>query len=204
MLAGEKEAWKRLELRDPQEAADCAGAEYWGDDDVFVVPVFGQSYLVDATAREIRAIGVHDFELEDRTHLDLLVPLYLGACSRAEPSGRLVKPQSLPGGAAFFKGPHELPEEVIAHHFNSTPDRFVEVGLRLGGRRAEGGDAAVTVPAFPKLPVTLILWLGDLEFPARAQLLLDETASDHLPVDALWALMVMTSRAMIQLAGPHH
>ncbi len=204
MLAGEEEAWNRLEQRDPYDVAENAVAEYWEDDDVLVVPVFGQAYLVNVAEREIREIGVHEFHLEDKTHFNLLVPLYLAACGPQEPGGRLVAPRSLQGGAAFFKGPHELPEEVIAHHFASTPDRFLDVGVKLGGTRTDGGDAAVVIPAFPKLPVTVLLWLGDMEFPARTQMLLDDTAPAQLNIDALWALLMMTAATMIQVAGPGH
>jgi hypothetical protein len=204
MLAGEEAAWQKLEARDPYEAAEAADGEYWEDDDVLVVSVFGQAYLVDTAGREIREIGIHEFHLEDTTHLNLLVPLYLASCKPLPPSGRLVKPEALPGGQSFFKGPHELPLEVIAHHFCSTPERFLEVGEKLCGTRTDGGDAAVVIPVFSKVPVTALLWLGDLEFPARAQLLLDATAQSQMPLDALWATMVMTSQAMIQLAGPHH
>ena len=204
MLAGEKEAWNRLRERDPYEAAESAIAEYWEDDDVLVLPVFKQAYLVDTGEEQIREIGVHEFHLEDKTHFNLLVPLYLATSGPQEPSGRVMAPRSFPGGEAFFRGPHELPEEVIAHHFCSTPERFLEVGLKLGGARGDGGDAAVVIPVFPKLPVTVLLWLGDMEFPARAQMLLDDTAPGQLNIDALWAALMMTAAAMIQVAGPHH
>jgi hypothetical protein len=204
MLAGELEAWKKLEGSDPFGVAECAGAEYWDDDQVFVVPVFGQAYLTDPDAREVREIGLHQFHLDESTHFDLLVPLYLASCQAAEPTGKLVAPQSLPGGASFFRGPHEIPLEVIAHHFGARPEKFLEVGREMGGAVAEGGDAAVRIPVFPMLPVTVILWVGDLEFPARAQMLLDETAPRHLGIDALWAALIMTAETMTRLGGPHH
>ncbi len=201
MLAGELEAWKKLERRDPEEAAACAGAEYWVEDAVFALPVFGQAYLVDPDGRSIREIGLHELHLDDTTHLNLLAPLYLAGCAPPETSGKMIPPNSLPGGAAFFKGPHEIPNEVIAHNFGSDPEKFMHTGVMLGGRAAAGGDAAVSIPVFPKLVVTVILWTGDLEFPPRAQMLLDETAASHLRIDALWAAMVMTARAMVQLGG---
>lgn len=201
MLAGELEAWNKLDLRDPVEVAECAGAEYWEDDNVFVVPVFGQAYLADPDAREVREIGLHEFHLEDSTHFDLLVPLYLASCAPAPPSGRLVAPQSLPGGAGFFKGPHEVPNDVLAHNFGSDAEKFLQTGAMLGGRPTEGGDAAVAIPVFPRLEVTVIIWLGDLEFPPRAQMLLDDTATAHLNIDAIWAALVMTAQALVQLGG---
>lgn len=205
MLAGEKEAWSKLEHMDPERVAGCAQAEYWEDDDVFVLPVLGQSHLVNVEEQQVKEIGVHEYSLEDKTHFNLLVPLYLASCTETKPGGKLISPQSLPGGGGFFKkGSHELPTEVIAHHFNSNPHNFIHAGEKLGGSKIDSGDAAIVIPAFPKVPVTIILWLGDLEFPARAQVLLDETAPQHFPLDALWATIIMTSKALIQLGGPHH
>ncbi len=201
MLAGELEAWKKLERRDPEEAAACAGAEYWEEEALFVLPVFGQAYLVDPDGRSVREIGLHEFHLDDPTHLNLLAPLYIASCAPTEPAGKMISPGSLPGGAAFFKGPHEIPNEVIAHNFGSAPEKFMQTGTMLAGSSASGGDTAVLIPVFPKLIVTVILWTGDLEFPPRAQMLLDEAASHHLGIDALWAALVMTAQAMVQLGG---
>jgi len=205
MLTGEEEAWQKLEALDPYEVAERCGVEYWDEEDVFVVLVFGEPCLVNVREREIREIGqYHHFHHEESTHFGLLVPLYLVSCTEAEPTGKLIAPQSLPHGAAFFKSPHDLPTEVVAHHFGSNPKHLLEAGKELGGRPDEHGDAAVTIPTFPRLPVAVILWVGDLEFPARAQLLLDETANRHFQLDALWATLLMTCEAVIQVAGPDH
>lgn len=205
MLAGEEEAWKKLASLVPEEVAECAGAEYWDEDDVYVVLIFGKPYLIDYNERQIREIGPeYHFHFEDATHFGLLVPLYLSSCTPVEPAGRVVSPRSLPHGEAFFKGSHEIPEEVLAHHFGSNPGKLIEVGEKLGGTRTEGGDAAVVIPVFPRLPVTVILWVGDLEFPARAQMLLDATAESHFSLDALWATLIITAEAITHVAGPHH
>jgi hypothetical protein len=205
MLAGEEEAWKKLATLDPYEVAERTGAEYWDEEDVFAVLVFGEPYVVDVGERKIREIGPHHhFHADDSTHFGLLAPLYLVSGATAEPTGKLVAPRSLPHGGSFFQGPHELPTEVIAHHFGSDPKHLIKVGRELGGRPASHGDAAVTIPTFPRLPVTVILWVGDLEFPARAQLLIDETAPLHFQLDALWASLLMTCEALVQVAGPHH
>lgn len=204
MNAGETAAWNKLKQLSAREVAVRAGVEYHEHTGSFVLPVFGRPYRAATDECSITKMEDHHVHAEDLTHFGLLVPLYLASCAQAEPTGRLVAPESLPQGRAFFTGRHQLPTEVIAHHFGSSPDRFVETGQRIGGVPAAHGDAAIAIPAFPRVPVILVLWLGDLEFPARAQILLDETAPLHLPLDALWATLVMTSQAMIQLAGPHH
>jgi hypothetical protein len=52
----------------------------------------------------------------------------------------------------------------------------------------DGGDRAYEFPFFPRLPVRLLLWLADAEFPARVVFLFDRTADQHLQLDGLWAL----------------
>ena len=139
MLTGEEEAWKKLEALDPHEVAERCGVEYW-DEDVFVVLVFGEPCLVNVREREIREIGQHHhFHHEESTHFGLLVPLYLVSCTEAEPTGKLVAPQSLPHGAAFFKGPHDLPMEVIAHHFGSNPNISSKQERNLAADRTNMG-----------------------------------------------------------------
>lgn len=205
MLAGEKFAWEKLESMDPGIIAERCDLEYWEDEDAFVLEVFKAPYVVDIQQRQVREIGPHHhFHAHDSTHFNLITPLYLASCVEVKPSGKLVAPNSLPSGQAFFRGPHELPLEVLAHHFGSNPDNLLRAGRELGGEAADLGDAAITIPTLPRVPVTIILWVGDLEFPARCQMLIDETAPSHLSIDAIWATLILMAEAITQVAGPHH
>jgi len=42
------------------------------------------------------------------------------------------------------------------------------------------------------VPVTIILWVEDDEFPARADMFFDATCEQHLPTDVIWST-AMTS-----------
>lgn len=202
MLAGEQEAWKKLSRLGANAVARRAGVEK--SEGGFILPVFGQPYLVDPGKRTIENLENSHLHAGELTHFGLLVPLYLTDCASVEPTGMLASPLALPHGNTFFKGRHELPLEVVAHHFGSNPEKFLEVGRELGGSKVDHGDTAVTIPVFPRLPVTLILWAGDLEFPARSRMLVDETATMHFSLDVIWAALVMTTQAMTHIAGPHH
>lgn len=204
MLAGEAKAWETLRQLDPETVARRSGAAIDENGSAYSLEVLGHGFVADPEERHIREAGGHHVHVYELTHFRLLVPLYLASCAATEPSGRLLAPASLPHGRSFFSGPYELPTEAIAHHFGSNPDNFVAAGGKLGGTRVDYGDVAMTLPVFPRLPVTMILWVGDLEFPARVQMLIDETAPEHLPLDALWASIVMASQALRQAGGPHH
>jgi hypothetical protein len=45
------------------------------------------------------------------------------------------------------------------------------------------GDAAVEVPVFPKIPVTVIVWAGDEEIAANANILFDKTVKEQIHIE---------------------
>ena len=59
------------------------------------------------------------------------------------------------------------------------------------------GDASVELLPLPRIPVTLILWLSDYEFPARADLLFDSTCEQRLPLDVIWSIAMMSVLVML-------
>ncbi len=48
------------------------------------------------------------------------------------------------------------------------------------------------------VPLTLILWQEDDEFPARCSLLFDETCELQLPPDILWSVAMLCSLVMLR------
>ena len=51
------------------------------------------------------------------------------------------------------------------------------------GRPLDFGDVGVRIQAFPFIPLALILWRGDAEFPAEGKLLFDDSVKEYLPVE---------------------
>jgi hypothetical protein len=64
--------------------------------------------------------------------------------------------------------------------------------VELGAQQMEYGDACLRLFPFPRVPVTMILWRADEEFPARADMFFDATCEQHLPTDVIWST-AMTS-----------
>ncbi|MEA3358683.1 MAG: DUF3786 domain-containing protein [Thermodesulfobacteriota bacterium] len=61
------------------------------------------------------------------------------------------------------------------------------------------GDAAICLPVFPRVPVILILWEKDDEFPAEVNVNFDATISKHLPLDCIWAMINVVSKWMTMI-----
>ena len=58
----------------------------------------------------------------------------------------------------------------------------------MGGCKADYGDAAVTINGFKMVPVTIVLWRGDEEFPPRGNILFDSTIPEYLSTEDITVL----------------
>ncbi|WP_420265113.1 DUF3786 domain-containing protein [Candidatus Magnetominusculus dajiuhuensis] len=116
---------------------------------------------------------------------------YLNSAKAIPLTNQLIMPQNLSGGEIFFRGSHVLPLARLAAMYEAGKEEFLFQGASLGGVAASYGDAAVVLSPYPKIPVTLILWLKDDEFPARAECLLDTSCEFHLPIDIIWMTAMM-------------
>jgi hypothetical protein len=192
--AGENKAWELLAAGDPDLVCARAGVDFDLGDGTYRVPSFGRSFSVNPAERLILS-QEPDGEVFLKRYayfFRLSVLWYLVKAAPARPSGNLVKPAGLPGGEIFFKGSHVLPLDALAAKYASRPEAFLACGAALGGAAAAYGDAAVVLSPLPKVPTTVLLWTEDDEFPARADLLFDATCSQHLPLDILWSVAMMS------------
>ncbi len=103
-----------------------------------------------------------------------------------------MKPENLKGGQLFASGTHVLPLDEVAEKYAADKAGYLEKGIELGGESTNYGDAALRIEPFPRLPVTLVLWLEDEEFPARAELMVDSSCTMHLPIDVIWSIAMTT------------
>ncbi len=93
--------------------------------------------------------------------------------------------------------------EPLALAFGPHPEKFAQAAARLGGVPAElgTGELKFRLMALPRLPVVVILWLGDDEVPASAQVLFDETAEQQVPVEDLAVVGEFAAYLLIEEAG---
>ena len=133
---------------------------------------------------------------------ELLVLTYLTQAVEIPADGSWISEKDLPGGSLFFRGPHALPLEPLRARFGEDLPGFRRAALELGGSALPYGDAAYGFTALPRLPAGCLLWAGDEEFPARANLLFDRTLGRHLPLDVVLALAHCLVLRLLETAGP--
>lgn len=198
-LEGEERAWRVLSQDDPEDVSRRAGARYDRASRAYVLPFFGQEVSVRPGGRRIDGGSpTADFLLTDLHYLSRLSILwYLLQAKDIPPSGNLVNPGHMKDGLIFVSGAHALPLAEMALSYENDPQGFLHRGLEMGGEPLDFGDASFRLPAFPRVPVVLILWKRDEEFAARADLLFDSTCAIHLPIDILWSTAMMSVLVML-------
>ena len=199
VLSGDQLAWALLAENDPGTLCQQADVHYDFMANKFIMRSFGQEIVVDASNFSISSPTPLGEKLLHRLgyFFDLACLWYLGKAKNRPLSGKLVSPASLSGGEIFQKGTHVLPLDKIASRYGNDLDGFYKKGLELGGLQLEHGDASLLLHPFPRVPVTMILWAPDDEFPARADMFFDATCEQHLPTDVIWSTSMTTVLSML-------
>ena len=200
---GEEKAWDILSDLNARDVAINAKAFFNSYDSTYSLICFGQDISISLRDRAISSKSrtgkffVND--LGDYSRLSIL--RYLIHAKDLPLSGHLVRPADLQGGDIFVKGSHILPLERAASYFSNCNNEFLNVGRSLGGTQHHYGDFSLNIFPFPQVPVVLILWLGDEEFPSTASLLLDSSCASFLPPDIIWSISMMAIAMMLMNSG---
>ena len=192
--SGENKAWRILKTLNPDGVCRNASVAFDPGSGCYLVKSYGMDFAVSPADRGITSQSTGSDVLLERLggFLRLSLLWYLVKTKEIACSGRLVKLQQVKGGEAFSRGSHILPLEKVAAEYGANRAGFLERGKMLAGEEVKLADAAVRLRPLPRIPVVVTLWLGDAEFPARADILFDSTCELQLPTDVLWSVAMMT------------
>jgi hypothetical protein len=185
-----------LNLRscDPEEVVSRTGCKFDKTRDQYFINLWGHGYCVDLKNYEVRPEGSGLKTYHSYLHLFILY--YLMKSKNILSSGVWVSEKDIPGGAAFFRGPHTIPVELITGRFKDNIGFFQKECGKLKGLSIELADAAFLFNITPIIPVAVLYWQGDEDFPSEAKLLFDRTIEQHLPLDIIYALAVEICHAL--------
>lgn len=196
---GEKEAWDIILNLESKDVETRSGASFTHDTSVYALRCFNEDINISLSDKAINSSSplgrILLTKIGEYSRLSILG--YLIQSKNLPLSGRLIKPSDMPDGDFFLKGAHVLPMDKITGRFENNYDEFLYVGKDLGGSQVQYGDVSLKVYPFPRVPVFIILWSGDDEFPSRSSLLFDSSCVSHMAVDILWATAMMTIEMML-------
>jgi len=130
----------------------------------------------------------------------LLILHYLNTAKGTSISEKVITFHELPEGAIYFPTFSKRTLTPLANHFGKNVELLMKTGEKLGGQKLNYGDAGLKILAFPRIPITIVIWKGDTEFPASGNILFDTTITDYLPTEDIivlcetitWKLIRMT------------
>jgi hypothetical protein len=195
MSSGEIKAWELLKAADPVEICRRAGAAFDQAAKAYSLRSFNSDFHLLLTEQKITGDDLFLKRLGYFFGLSALC--YLNTAMDIPPTGRLIKPSDIKGGQLFFRGTHVLPLDKLAAKYGAVTEDFLRKGLELGAEVAPYGDVALKLFPFARIPVYILLWKQDEEFPARADLLFDSSCEMQAPLDILWSIAMMTVLAMM-------
>jgi len=167
------------EVDDIEQLCLKSGARYLviGPHKEIIIEYLNQSYHITIPNIEVLLTDSQEkVSIRDK----VLILHYLLSAKGAPITNRLIAFKELPGGGNYFRTFSKRAIEPLVEHFGEQPHGIIGVTARLGGRKGDFGDVAVTVNAFSRVPITIVLWQGDEEFPAQGDILFDASISDYL------------------------
>jgi hypothetical protein len=199
-VQGERKAWKTLASMNPKDVCFNASAGYDAALQEYSLKSFGIEFHVSVRDCAITSTDPRSAlffgTLKDFFRLSLF--WYLTSAKSIPSTGRLIRPVDVKGGHRFFTGTHVLPLDRIQEIYGRDKAAFINRGTEFGAVPAGFGDAALRFHPLPRVPVTMILWLADDEFPARAGLFFDSTIDYQISLsDIVWSVAAMTTLVML-------
>ena len=189
------------EISDIAQQCLNSGAQYIDSQKVIIVEYLNQSYQVTLPDVEISLIGSEEqVSIKDR----LLILHYLTQAKGTTTANKMINYKELPEGSNYFPTFYQRAIKPLVDHFGKEPSRLIDAAEKLGGRRMDYGDVAVTINAFRRVPITFVLWRGDEELPPEGSIIFDNTISDYMPTEDISVLCETIAWKLVKWEIPNH
>ncbi len=174
-----KLAGEQLGKLDIEEQCRKSGARYVVIDsqELIIIEYLNQSYQVTFPDIQISLVkGKAELPIKEK----ILLLHYLALAKGVPIANKFIAFKELPEGAGYFPTFSKRSIEPLTEHFGREPHWLIEAAERLDGRKVDYGDVAVTINGFSRVPIILVLWRGDEEFPPRGNILFDASIPSYL------------------------
>lgn len=195
-------AKKALEGRDPKETAVQSGAAFQLGSDgaaTLTLKFLNRDLLIPwpGLTPFFRASG-EDVPIQQQ----VLILHYLSGAVGVRVKGEWIAYQEVPDGKFYLDTFLRRAKIPMVYAFGDQPERLLSVTREVYGAQSfDQGDHSVVVRAFPLVPVALILWKGDDEFPPEGNLLFDRSISQILSAEDIAWLAGMIIYPIMNMAG---
>lgn len=166
-----------------EEQCRKSGARYLGPHEM-VIKYLNRLYHVMLPDGRVLLEDGADAPLIDK----ILILHYFTGAKGTPATGKLIAFKQLSGGASYFPTFSHRSITPLLKNFGKNPELLTETAAKLEGHEADYGDVSVTVNAFPRVPITLVLWRGDDELAPNGNILFDGNISDYVATEDVTVL----------------
>jgi hypothetical protein len=162
-----------------------------------------------AFLNRVYCIGFPELGFEDEEQPEKEIPIqeqililhYMLATAPPPLTGKWVSYREIPGASFYYSAFVKRAVDPLKNILGQNVEGLLRAGKLLNGRKIDAGDVGYEFRLLPHVPVRLILWAGDAEFPPSASLLFDENIGKILsPEDIAWLAGMLVYR-LIALAN---
>jgi hypothetical protein len=175
---------KLAKISDIREQCRKSGALYIGPNEI-IINYLNQSYHIMLPDAKIL---LKNSDIEAPLRDKILILHYFTGAKGTSATGKLIAYKQLPGGISYFPAFSHRAISPLVKNFGKSPELLRKTAAKLGGSEADYGDIAVTVSAFDRVSITLVLWRGDEELAPNGNILFDANISDYLSTEDVTVL----------------
>jgi hypothetical protein len=176
-----QEAQARLRQIDRAVIAERSGATIDQHGNLHVL-FLRREYVIDQTEWSVQRA---DDGAAPPSIMQSLILTYLYTADGTPPADRWVGFRELPNGLFYAPAFQGYTGAVLVRDLDGAVEQFRQASQQLGGAAVPIGDAGYAFQVLPRLKLAVVMWSGDDEFPAQAQVLFQETAPHYLITDGL-------------------
>jgi len=180
--------FKELSEQNPEDVCRRALCRYDDVKKCYILSVWGDEYAICPYEFKIDRIS-KNFQ-NPHEYLYVFIINYFLKAKEVVLSQEWISEKDIPGGSTFFRGPHEIPTHLISSRYRGNIKKFRKICDQLGGISLNMADAAYVFKITPRIPVAVLYWDGDDEFPPESKILFDASITEHLALDITFALAV--------------
>jgi len=190
---------KLLSIKDLERHCDNSASKYSEKDGKRNIKV---SYLDEEYTVTLPDIDVFQEEVKNEIPFreKVLILHYLAQAKGTLLSGKYITFRELPEGPVYFRTFSKRTIQPLVENFGKDTARLLDIGKNFGGVAADLGDTSIVIPAFSRVPVTIVLWKGDEELPPEGSVIFDANIQDYLTTEDVTVLSeVITWRLVRKL-----
>ena len=168
-----------------EERCRKSGAKYLSSENAIAIDYLNRQYRISLPTGEVTLVDVTE-AVPGRDKI--LILHYILQAAGTPLSGDFITYKELQEGINYFPTFFKRAMDPIINNFKDEPQKLLEIAAMLGGVKSSYGDISVTIKAFPYIPITIVLWQGDKEFPPDGNIMFDSTITDYLPTEDVTVL----------------